>query len=770
MAREGRKSRSAETSQKKAAPSKKAARKPLPQHHRSDLTGFALLALGLILLFVLIAGSGGLLGDGISSLVKLIFGAGAWVVGVVLTFAGACIILGKTPSEARRVYEGAPLIFYGILSALAKAPNGDYFDPEAAAASGGYLGATGGWLFSTLFGGAKPIVLAFVIGAGVVLCLSVPIRVAIQDSFRKAMGRPQAVAAEVIDTPEKAVINARSARKAALIQEQLEEGPSPEPLEPKSAKKPISAWLKAQLEAAESEQDEEPVRKSPAKVATIPQVEPAPVVAGSGTYTLPPLSLLAEAATKAKKNPAELQKNIEILEGTLEQFGVDANVVAVAAGPSLTRYEIQLGPGIRVNKITTLADNIAMSLAAHHVRVEAPIPGKAAIGVEVPNSVRALVTLREMCDSLEFHDSKAKLNIALGKDVAGNPRYADLTTMPHLLIGGATNSGKSIGLATIIMSLIMRHSPKEVRMVMIDPKRVELSLFEGLPHLMYPVVKDVKEAAGVLRAVWREMDKRYDLFSERQVRNIDGWNAKVEPEERLPYIVVIIDELADLMIQCRAEVETSICRLAQLARATGIHLVIATQRPSVDVITGTIKANIASRIAFAVSSHIDSRTILDTAGADKLLGRGDMLYHPIEALKAVRVQGCYVSEKEIEDVCNFWRKQEKPYYVLNPIAIAVEEKQASMEEEESDEYWQDAVRFVVDRGQASTSMLQRKFSIGFQRASRLLDLMEERGVVGPRDGPRPREVLIDTMQVEILFGGKNFLTPMDPSEYIGDED
>jgi len=758
MAKEGRKSSKAQ------APAKKAStRRPLPQHHKTDLTGFALLGIGLLLLFGLIAGSGGLLGDAISLGVRYVFGIGSWVVGAVLSFAGVCIVLGKTSSESRRVYEGSSLIFFGILSLLASAPKGDYFDPDAVAASGGYLGALGGWLFSTLFGAGKPLALIFVITAGAVLCLSVPARVAVKELFRKATGKPLPVEAEVVEATGKNLPSAKSAKKPLVINGEVEEDEE----EPKGKKRPISAWLQAQLDAAE---DERPSKKTPAKINSSPAQDPAPIAAGSGSYTLPPLSLLTEPATKAKRNPTELQKNIEILEGTLEQFGVDANVVEVATGPSLTRYEIQLGPGIRVNKITTLADNIAMSLAAHHVRVEAPIPGKAAIGVEVPNSVRALVTLREMCDSLEFHDSSSKLMICLGKDVAGSPRYADLTTMPHLLIGGATNSGKSIGLATIIMSLIMRRSPKEVRMVMIDPKRVELSLFEGLPHLMYPVVKDVKEAAGVLRAVWREMDKRYDLFSEKQVRNIDGWNAKADPEDKLPYIVVIIDELADLMIQARAEVETSICRLAQLARATGIHLVIATQRPSVDVITGTIKANIASRVAFAVSSHIDSRTILDTGGAEKLLGKGDMLYHPIDALKATRIQGCYVSEKEIEDVCNFWRKQEKPYYVLNPIAIAVEEKEASLAEEESDEYWEEAVRFVVDRGQASTSMLQRKFSIGFQRASRLLDLMEERGVVGPRDGPRPREVLIDIMQVEVLFGRKEFMTPMDPSEYIGDDE
>jgi S-DNA-T family DNA segregation ATPase FtsK/SpoIIIE len=375
-----------------------------------------------------------------------------------------------------------------------------------------------------------------------------------------------------------------------------------------------------------------------------------------------------------------------------------------------------------------------------------------------------------MTESLEFHDNASPLRVALGRDVAGNAVYTDLTRMPHLLIGGATNSGKSICLAGLIMSLILRNTPKELRMVMIDPKRVELTLFEGLPHLMYPVVKDVKEAPAVLRAVWREMDRRYDKFSEKGVRNIDGWNSKVSAEEKMPYLVVIIDELADLMIQAANEVETSICRLAQLARATGIHLVIATQRPSVDVITGTIKANISSRIAFAVSSQIDSRTILDQAGADKLIGKGDMLFLPIDATKPVRIQGCYVGEKEIEQVCTFWRDQEKPHYTLTPIKAAIEEKEGKMREDEDDDpLWEESVRWVVDRGQASTSMLQRRFSIGFQRASRLLDMMEERKIVGERDGPRPREVLMNHGEIEILFGGTEALSAVPDGEWLGDD-
>ena len=402
----------------------------------------------------------------------------------------------------------------------------------------------------------------------------------------------------------------------------------------------------------------------------------------------------------------------------------------------------------------SLADNIAMDMAASQVRVEAPIPGKAAIGLEIPNIKSTTVNIRELIESDEFMNHPSRLCVALGKDVAGVNRYADLTKMPHLLIAGATNSGKSIGLATLITSLLMRNTPKDVRLVMIDPKRVELTLFDQIPHLLCPVIKDVKEAPGVLRAVWREMDRRYDLLSEKGVRNIDGWNAKASFNDKLPYIVVIIDELADLMIQAKAEVETSIVRLAQLARAVGIHLVIATQRPSVDVITGTIKANIPSRVAFSVASQIDSRTILDQKGAEALIGRGDMLYMPIDATKPMRVQGCYVNEAEIEKICTFWREQESPNYAFDPAEFeAADPVKASGDfGDDVDPMWEEVVRYSVESGQVSTSMIQRKFRLGFQRASRLLDQMEERGIVAAKDGPRPREVLVALADLESLFG------------------
>ncbi len=719
-----------------------------PPHKRLDLTGIALIGLGSILFLTLLLGNGGLIGDALGTFFRTLFGIASWLVPFALIGGGTIILTGRSPQQVARVSWGGTLILMAILAAFAQTIQGDYFDPEAVSSSGGYLGAVLAWGLEKLLGAAKPIGIILLIVGGIIVAADQPMRDLASALIARLRGqKPARELHKEIKRTE-----AKPKRSLAVVEAEVEEE--------EETPKPLSRSTRRPLRIRETEDPE-------------PQLDFNPPQTSARGYELPPLNLLEEPPPRPKRTAQETQRNIETLEGTLEQFNIDANVVEVAHGPTITRYEIQLGPGVRVSRIKALADNIAMSMAASDIRLEAPIPGKAAIGVEVPTAKRAVITLRELCESLEFHDQTSKLTLALGKDVSGVNKYTDLTRMPHLLIGGATNSGKSICLVGIIMSLILRMTPKDLRLVMIDPKRVELSLFEGLPHLMCPVVKDVKEAPGVLRAVWREMDRRYDQFSERGVRNIEGWNSKVSEEERLPFIVVIIDELADMMMQSAAEVESSICRLAQLARATGIHLIIATQRPSVDVITGTIKANIASRIAFSVSSQIDSRTILDQAGADKLIGRGDMLFLPIDASKAVRIQGAYVGEDEIEKVCDFWRAQEKPHYVLNPVQIAIEEREAERKQKEDDldPLWEEAVRFVVERQQASTSMLQRKFSIGFQRASRILDEMEERNVVGPRDGPRPREVLVDPMQLETMFSsGDQYMNPMPDDAWIDDED
>ena len=707
---------------------------PTPSARHGDVAGVLCLAGGAILVVALSTRHSGVLGELLTTVFSAVVGKGAWLMPVLLALPGIALLRGKG-FEVKMLSLGLGLIYLACLGFLANhTPSGNYMDPAVISNSGGYVGALIATLFSMLLGAAKTIGLLAMGTVGGVLCLEEPVRHVVARLFARTISLPKRAVIAVAPEPK--------AKVRGLAVSEPDDDPQPVTQTPDTRKVRAPVTIRQKPE---------------------PGLDTAMSIPKEG-YNLPPINLLAEALLQPKRSPAEMQRNIETLEQTLEDFGISADVVEVATGPTVTRYEIELGPGIRVSRITSLADNIAMSLAASQVRVEAPIPGKAAIGVEVPNATASTVTLRELCDDNQFRNHPSRLCIALGKDVSGVSKYADLTKMPHLLIGGATNSGKSIGLATLITSLLMRNTPKDVRLVMIDPKRVELTLFDHIPHLMCPVIKDVKEAAGVLRAVWREMDRRYDLFSNEGVRNLDGWNAKATFADRLPYIVVVIDELADLMIQCGAEVETIIVRLAQLARAVGIHMVIATQRPSVDVITGLIKANIPSRIAFSVASYIDSRTIIDMKGAEALVGKGDMLYKPIDALKPLRVQGCYVSEKEIEAVCKFWRDQQRPEYVLDPIDDAVTDKTKEGGDfgEDVDPLWEEAVRWVVDRGQASTSMLQRKFSIGFQRASRVLDQMEEQGIVGPRDGSRPREVLVTPLDVDGLFSRRRFDSPVEP--------
>lgn len=464
-------------------------------------------------------------------------------------------------------------------------------------------------------------------------------------------------------------------------------------------------------------------------------------------YTFPPIELLNENRTKINGNDKkELLMSARSLEETLANFGIDAKVTQVTKGPSVTRYELHPGVGVKVSKIVNLSDDIALNLAAPSVRIEAPIPGKSAIGIEVPNKEVTPVYLREVIESDEFQQFNSSLAFALGKDISGRCIVADIAKMPHLLIAGATGSGKSVCINTLITSLIYKSSPNDVKMLLIDPKVVELSVYNGIPHLIIPVVTEPRKAASALEWAVSEMTSRYKLFADNNVRNIESYNKLMEdvsPEKKLPKIVIIIDELADLMMVAPNEVEDSITRLAQMARAAGIHLVIATQRPSVDVITGVIKANIPSRISFAVSSQIDSRTILDMAGAEKLLGRGDMLFLPIGENKPIRIQGAFISEKEVENIVEYLKKTFNTEYDMDIMEKIKEGKEIANNYDDNDELLPQAIELAIDLGQISASMLQRRFRIGFNRAARLIDEMEKRGIIGPQDGSKPRQVLID---------------------------
>ena len=480
----------------------------------------------------------------------------------------------------------------------------------------------------------------------------------------------------------------------------------------------------------------------------------APAEPAEKPYVFPPISLLGrDPGNAGGSGILEQQKNGRKLEMTLKSFGVEAHVINVSAGPTVTRYEVSPSQGVKVSKIVNLADDIALNLAASGIRIEAPIPGKAAVGIEVPNKETKSVYLRTVLESDAFRKHPSKLAFALGEDITGNPIVTDIAKMPHLLIAGATGSGKSVCINTLITSILYKADPKEVKLLLVDPKVVELSVYNGIPHLLIPVVTDPKKASAALNWAVREMLERYNDFAACGVRDIKGFNAmkeeKGEPEAKMPQIVIIIDELADLMMAAPGEVEDSICRLAQMARAAGMHLIIATQRPSVDVITGVIKANIPSRLAFAVSSGIDSRTILDMVGAEKLLGKGDMLFYPSGQSKPSRIQGAFVTDKEVEQIVDFLRKSSRPGYTQEMVdQITAVAKTASGPSEETDEFFEQAVDLILEKEKASVSMLQRQFRIGYNRAARLMDELERRGLVGPEEGSKPRKVLITRAQWE----------------------
>lgn len=551
-----------------------------------------------------------------------------------------------------------------------------------------------------------------------------------------------------------------------------------------SAAGPENAWEAAAPKVQLKEPQEASAAVSPAETKAVSgtgenagHTTSAPAASGESVsaeqmpperpYVFPPADLLTKAANKAGDSRQHLQETAMKLQQTLKNFGVNVTITNISCGPAVTRYELQPEMGVKVSKIVNLADDIKLNLAAADIRIEAPIPGKAAIGIEVPNKENVMVSFRELVESEEFKKHPSKISFGVGKDIGGKVTVADIAKMPHLLIAGATGSGKSVCINTIIMSILYKANPKEVKLIMIDPKVVELSVYNGIPHLMIPVVTDPKKAAGALHWAVDEMTDRYQKFANASVRDLKGYNAKIESlptiegdpkPEKLPQIVIIVDELADLMMVSPGEVEESICRLAQLARACGIHLIIATQRPSVNVITGLIKANMPSRIAFAVTSGVDSRTILDMNGAEKLLGKGDMLFSPQGIPKPVRVQGAFVSDEEVSAVVGFIKEQNGQV----TYSAEMEEKLSNMESANTtvaidsgadagdgrDVYFADAARLLMEKEKGSIGMLQRYFKIGFNRAARIMDQLEEAGIVGPEEGTKPRRVLMSPEQFE----------------------
>lgn len=535
----------------------------------------------------------------------------------------------------------------------------------------------------------------------------------------------------------------------------VEEAPSVTPVEPVTAKEPAPASPVVHDVLREELADLKPVEVDTASTAVDVASQGSsavPTAKGENTYRLPSLTLLQPGKPLAQGLSEEARENAVVLQETLKSFNIEAKVTNASEGPSVTRYELEPAAGVRVSRIVGLADDIALNLAATQVFIEAPIPGKAAVGIEVPNKKRTGVNLRDVLESDEFQNAASGVPVSLGKDIAGKPVIADLTKMPHLLVAGTTGSGKSVCINTFIASILFKQRPEDVKLVLIDPKVVELSIYNGIPHLMTPVVTDPKKAANALRWAVREMDDRYRRFSEGFARDIKSYNEKY-PDKAMPYVVIIIDEMADLMMAASSDVEDSICRLAQKARACGMHLVLATQRPSVDVITGLIKANIPSRIAFRVSSQTDSRTILDMGGAEKLIGNGDMFYFPTGAPKPIRVQGAFIADGEIEKLVTYIKNQNTTAPTYDETIQQAETSSGGDNEAFfEDELMPQAIDMVLETGQASSSMLQRRFRVGFTRAARMIDTMEAMGIVGPNEGnKKPREIIMSPQEVQEKF-------------------
>lgn len=722
-------------------------------------------AAALVLASLIYAGSssdahGGVLPHYISSGLRLFFGVGAYAVPLVLFIVGMCYSMDKPHMAAPRALAGAGVLFIVILTATSMQVSiEDQFDPEYVRLYGGYLGAgfayafagslgaVGTWIVLAGMGLASLMLLTHTSTAQMIRGLARAIGGAVRRLYLGLIGLFDFVGEQV---------ESRPTRKAAKRKAPVRKTPP---------RRPDRGPTIDLGEDNEGLGNPGPAVQSPDKPTrrANPGVPQPALLDDDALYVRPPLDLLTEQEDNIEVEAAaeEVTENIIKLEDTLSSFGVTAKVTHYEQGPVITRYEVEPDRGIRVGKIANLADDLAMALAAVDVRVEAPIPGKSAVGIEVPNQQRAVVGLRGLMESAEMQSHSSLVAVALGRDIAGHPVIADLEAMPHLLVAGATNSGKSVCLHCIICSILMRARPDEVKFALIDPKRVEMRLYDGIPHLIAPVVHSPKEAADVMRKLIREMDKRYDVFAMKSVVNIAEYNElAAQPKEHvdqefnpLPRIVVIIDELADLMMQSRAEFEFSICRLAQLARATGIHLIVATQRPSVNVITGTIKANIPSRIALAVTSQIDSRTILDGPGAERLIGRGDMLYSGAEATHAIRVQGAFVPRPDLQRVVNHLTTQGEPDFQIIPQVASDDEEDFAGDLQVSDKLYAAAVQYVVGETDASVSMLQRRFKIGYARAGRLIDAMEQRGVVGPHVGSKPRTVLMTAAAYEELTNG-----------------
>jgi len=738
----------------------------IKEERRYEIIGITMAALGVLGLVSLISPSSGLVSEFVDRVLKSIAGEGRYFLPLILILAGIRLVRKRNRTKVSERMYGAVLLFLAVLTFLHLIiPLDDSFKAGAAGDGGGVLGALFSYIFRKSFGIAGTYIILVTAGLVALLLLTNLSLAAVAKGlavraggiFKKmANGLTGFLFTEVEEKKENVtgtpvIIDHASGQFTVETQPVVKEQ-----AESEKEQDHVISSPPAKKKGPVSRTGGKDERGNPVKDDNEPVFLNRDVLSDGYYYQLPPLSIISRPyRTKNVRLSKDINENIRILEETLESFGIKAKVIQVSRGPAITRYEIQPPAGVKVSRIVNLADDIALSMAAPGVRIEAPIPGKAAVGIEVPNKEISMVHLRDLLETQEFVQARSRLSMALGKDIAGNPIVADLNKMPHLLIAGATGSGKSVCLNTLIASILFKATPDEVKFLMIDPKMVELATYNGIPHLVSPVVTDPKKAATSLRWAVREMENRYELFAATGVRDITRYNKMFKTGgadgggQPLPQVVVLIDELADLMMVAPADVEDAVCRLAQMARAAGMHLVVATQRPSVDVITGLIKANIPSRISFAVSSQIDSRTILDMAGAEKLLGKGDMLFFPVGAAKPVRVQGAYLSDREVEDLVEYLKKQAEPVYNEK---ILIEEPREEEQPEMEDELLPQAVQILIETGHASISMLQRRLHIGYARAARLIDIMEKRGIVGGYEGSKPRSILMTLEQFDQTFG------------------
>jgi len=746
----------------------------------SEIIGVSLLAAGSLFMVSLLGFNTGWVGAYIAKLLKYSFGIGSMVIPVLMIIIGGFYIKKEYGIVYSVRFWGLALLYISLLALIHHfvIPENKEILPDSLVNGGGFIGGMFLFLLRKFLGfyGSLIILLASSL-CGVLIATTW----SLHKTFVTARDQAQQGLYTAYDQIEKVgkIYNQEKDRRFA--NKEFEISFSEERFstitEDKDIPKENPLMTKLLEQAALQEQAEsrfqanQPESTPPVKEAIVENskkqsnkskiVDDGSILQPDNTqvagYVLPPLSLLKKTALATDgKLAKEVANNARILEKTLESFNIKAKIINISQGPTVTRYELEPAPGVKVSKIVNLADDIALSLAASGVRIEAPIPGKAAIGIEVPNKVTLSVPLRDVLESDDFLQSPSKLVVALGKDIAGKTVTADLGKMPHLLVAGSTGSGKSVCINTLLTSVLFKATPQEVRLILIDPKVVELTSYNGLPHLLTPVVTDSKKAASALRWAVQEMERRYEMFAAGGVRDIGRYNEMIEtfPEgagssgEKIPYILIIIDELADLMMVSPVDVEDAIIRLAQKARASGIHMVLATQRPSVDVITGLIKANVPSRISFAVSSQIDSRTILDMAGAEKLLGKGDMLFYPIGMSKPLRVQGAFIADSEVEQLTEYIKKQvEPPEYLEGITACEGTSKEEKNQSQFEDELFEEALRAILEVNQASASMLQRRFRIGYTRASRLIDTMEEYKIIGPNIGSKPREIIMNYDQI-----------------------